>query len=195
MLSALVGHWVRNHLLRLGTVLARTNLSPNAFTVLGFLLNVVVAVIIANGNLVLGGIMALVAGAFDMVDGAVARASKQITRFGGFFDSSIDRYSEAVVYCGLLVYLYNTDSGVAAIFLLFATLTGSLMVSYTRARAEAMGVNAEVGMFARTERIILLAVLLILGFPVLALWILAILTNVTTAQRIFHVWRETRGQD
>jgi CDP-diacylglycerol---glycerol-3-phosphate 3-phosphatidyltransferase len=72
MLSALVGHWVRNHLLRLGTVLARTNLSPNAFTVLGFLLNVVVAVIIANGNLVLGGIMALVAGAFDMVDGAVA---------------------------------------------------------------------------------------------------------------------------
>jgi CDP-diacylglycerol---glycerol-3-phosphate 3-phosphatidyltransferase len=194
MLSALVGHWVRNHLQRVGAVLARTQLSPNTFTVLGLLLNIVVAVIIASGNLVLGGIMALVAGAFDMVDGAVARVTQRITRFGGFLDSSLDRYSEALVYFGLLYYLVETDQGIAAIMLCFATLTGSLMVSYTRARAEAINVNAEVGMFARAERIILLAVLLILGFPVLALWILAILTNVTTAQRIYHVWRATRDQ-
>jgi CDP-diacylglycerol---glycerol-3-phosphate 3-phosphatidyltransferase len=194
MLSTLVGHWVRNHLQRVGAVLARTQLSPNTFTVLGLLLNIVVAVIIASGNLVLGGIMALVAGAFDMVDGAVARVTQRITRFGGFLDSSLDRYSEALVYFGLLYYLVETDQGIAAIMLCFATLTGSLMVSYTRARAEAINVNAEVGMFARAERIILLAVLLILGFPVLALWILAILTNVTTAQRIYHVWRATRDQ-
>jgi CDP-diacylglycerol---glycerol-3-phosphate 3-phosphatidyltransferase len=194
MLSALVGHWVRNHLQRVGAVLARTQLSPNTFTVLGLLLNIVVAVIIASGNLVLGGIMALVAGAFDMVDGAVARVTQRITRFGGFLDSSLDRYSESLVYFGLLYYLVETDQGIAAIMLCFATLTGSVMVSYTRARAEAIGVNAEVGMFARAERIILLAVLLILGFPVLALWILAILTNVTTAQRIYHVWRQTRDQ-
>jgi CDP-diacylglycerol---glycerol-3-phosphate 3-phosphatidyltransferase len=193
MLSALVGNLVRTQLQRLGFILARTRLSPNAFTVIGLLLNVVVATIIASGNLVLGGIMALVAGAFDMLDGAVARSTGQVTKFGGFFDSTLDRYSEAIVYFGLLIYLMNTDAGTTAVALLFAAIVGSLMVSYTRARAEAANVNAEVGLFARPERIILLAILLIFDQPVLALWILAIVTNFTTVQRIFHVWRQTRN--
>jgi CDP-diacylglycerol---glycerol-3-phosphate 3-phosphatidyltransferase len=192
MLSALVGNLVRSQLQRVGYYLARTRLSPNAFTVIGFVLNVVVAVIIASGNLITGGIMALVAGAFDMLDGAVARVTGKVTRFGGFFDSTIDRYSESVVYFGLLIYLLDIDAGTTAIALLFATVVGSLMVSYSRARAEAAGVDAEVGLFARPERIILLAILLIFDQPVLALWILAIVTNITTGQRIFHVWRRTR---
>ncbi len=192
MLSALVGNLVRSQLQRLGFYLARTRLSPNAFTVIGLLLNIVVAVIIAGGNLVVGGIMALVAGGFDMLDGAVARVTGRITRFGGFFDSTLDRYSEAIVYFGLLIYLLDIEAGTTAIALLFATIVGSLMVSYTRARAEAANVDAEVGLFARPERIILLAILLIFDQPVLALWILAIVTNLTTMQRIFHVWRQTR---
>lgn len=192
MLSALVGNLVRTQLQRLGYYLAQTRLSPNAFTVIGLFLNIIVAAIIGSGNLVVGGIMALVAGAFDMLDGAVARVTGKITRFGGFFDSTLDRYSEAIVYFGLLFYLLETDAGTTAIALLFAAIIGSLMVSYTRARAEAADMEAEVGLFARPERIILLAILLIFGQPVIALWILAIVTNFTTLQRIFHVWRQTR---
>lgn len=192
MLSTLVGNLVRSQLQRVGYYVAQTGLSPNAFTVIGLLLNIVVATIIASGNLILGGIMALVAGLFDMLDGAVARVTGKITRFGGFFDSTLDRYSEAVVYFGVLIYLLEIDAGTLAIALLFASVVGSLMVSYARARAEAVQIDAEVGLFARPERIILLAALLILGQPVLALWILAIVTNVTTAQRIVHVWRQSR---
>ncbi|MDI3339382.1 MAG: CDP-alcohol phosphatidyltransferase family protein [Sphaerobacter sp.] len=195
MISTLVGHWVRLRLQRIGLVLARTNLSPNAFTVLGLLLNLVVAVVIGTGNLVAGGILALVAGAFDMLDGAVARVTNRITRFGGFLDSTLDRYSEAVVYGGLLVYLLRSQAGDLALLLLYATVVGSLMVSYARARAEAAGLKAEVGFFARPERVILLAVCLIAGRPVWALGILALLTNVTTLQRILHVWQATRGDE
>lgn len=192
MLSALVGNLVRTQVQRLGYYLAQTRLSPNAFTVIGLFLNIIVAAIIGSGNLVVGGIMALVAGAFDMLDGAVARVTGKITRFGGFFDSTLDRYSESIVYFGLLFYLLETDAGTTAIALLFAAIVGSLMVSYTRARAEAASIDAEVGLFARPERIILLAILLIFGQPVIALWILAVVTNFTTLQRILHVWRQTR---
>jgi CDP-diacylglycerol---glycerol-3-phosphate 3-phosphatidyltransferase len=193
MLSALVGNLVRGQLQRLGHYLAMTRLTPNAFTLIGLLLNVVVAAIIASGNLVLGGIMALVAGAFDMLDGAVARSTGQVTKFGGFFDSTLDRYSESIVYFGVLIYLMNADASTTAVAVLLAAVIGSLMVSYTRARAEATGVDAEVGIFARPERVILLAILLIFEQPVIALWILAVVTNFTTMQRIFHVWRETRN--
>ncbi len=193
MLSTLVGNLVRGQLQRIGHYLAMTRLSPNAFTLIGLLLNVVVAVIIASGNLVIGGIMALVAGAFDMLDGAVARSTGQVTRFGGFFDSTLDRYSESIVYFGLLIYLMNAGASTTSVAVLLAAVIGSLMVSYTRARAEAANVDAEVGIFARPERVILLAILLIFEQPVIALWILAIVTNFTTLQRIFHVWRQTRN--
>lgn len=193
MLSALVGNLVRGQLQRLGFYLARTRLSPNVFTLIGLLLNIAVAAIIASGNLLVGGIMALFAGAFDMLDGAVARSTGQVTKFGGFFDSTLDRYSESIVYFGLLIYLMNIDASTTAIALLVAAIVGSLMVSYTRARAEAAGVDAEVGIFARPERVILLAILLIFDQPVIALWILAVVTNFTTMQRIFHVWRRTRN--
>lgn len=195
MISTLVGDWVRLRLRRVGLVLARTSLSPNVFTVLGLLLNIVVAVIIGSGNLVLGGVMALVAGAFDMLDGAVARVTNQITSFGGFLDSTLDRYSEAALYFGLLVYFLHSGESDVAILLTFATVVGSIMVSYARARAEAAGVTAQVGLFARPERVILLAIFLIAQHPVWALWVLAILTNLTTAQRIIHVWQTTRSAE
>lgn len=193
MISTLVGDWVRLRLQRIGLVLARTRLSPNVFTVLGLLLNLVVAAVIASGNLVAGGILALAAGAFDMLDGAVARVTNRVTRFGGFFDSTLDRYSEAVVYGGVLVYLLRSDAATVPIVLVYVTVVGSIMVSYARARAEAAGIKAEVGLFARPERVILLAAFLIASRPVWALWILAILTNLTTLQRILHVWQATRG--
>ncbi|HUZ00704.1 MAG TPA: CDP-alcohol phosphatidyltransferase family protein [Thermomicrobiaceae bacterium] len=195
MISTLLGSWVRLRLQRVGSLAARSGLSPNAFTLLGLALNVFVAGVIASGNLVLAGVLALGAGAFDMLDGAVARVTNRITHFGGFLDSTLDRYSEAVLYFGLLVYLLRAGGNQTGILLVYATVVGSIMVSYARARAEAAGLKAEVGLFARPERVILLALFLILRRPVWALWILAVLTNLTTAQRILHVWRATRAGD
>ena len=195
MISTVVGGWVRLRLQRVGLLVARTGLSPNAFTIIGLLLNILVAIVIGSGSLVLGGVLALGASAFDMLDGAVARVTNRITRFGGFLDSTLDRYSEAALYCGVLVYLLRSGGNQVGVILVYATVVGSIMVSYARARAEAAGVKAEVGLFARPERVILLAAFLIFQRPVWALWILAILTNLTTAQRILHVWRATRGAD
>lgn len=195
MISTLVGSWVRGHLLKLGALLARSNLSPNVFTIAGLILNCVVAGVIASGNLVLSGVLLIGAGLFDMLDGAVARASNKITRFGGFLDSTLDRYSESVIYLGLLIYFQRFHAGESAIPLVYATAIGSLMVSYARARAEAAGVGAEVGLFARPERVILLAVFLLVRRPLWAVWILAILTNITAIQRIVHVWRVTRNSE
>jgi CDP-diacylglycerol--glycerol-3-phosphate 3-phosphatidyltransferase len=171
--------------------LGRTGITPNALTIVGLVLNVVVAAVLANGSLVLGGVLLLVAGAFDMLDGALAKATNQITKFGAFLDSTLDRYSEVVVFCGLLLAFQASGRGVETA-LIYAAATGSLLVSYARARAESLGFDCEVGLLARPERIILLAAGLLFGYVEIALWVLAVLTNVTAVQRIVHVWRLER---
>ncbi len=171
-----------------GGILHKRGVSPNTVTVVGLLLNALVAVVLSGGNYVLGGVLTLVAGSFDMLDGAVARAGNRVSRFGGFLDSTLDRYSEAVMLLGLLVHFLRIDSP-TNVFLIYVTAVGSLMISYTRARAEAAGIRNEVGLFARPERVILLGVCLLFGKPEVALWILAVGTNVTAAQRVYHVYR------
>ncbi len=173
-----------------GKVVAKTNLSPNAITVIGLFLNLAVAAVIANGNLLIGGILLLFAGGFDVVDGAVARATGQVSRFGSFFDSTIDRYADAVVLGGVLLYFINEDAGTWPIMLVFITVVGSLMISYTRSKAESLGLKGDVGFAQRAERVIILSAGLIFGYPAWAIGILAILTQVTVLQRMFHVWRE-----
>jgi CDP-diacylglycerol--glycerol-3-phosphate 3-phosphatidyltransferase len=161
-------------------------------TVLGLLLNAGVAAVIASGNLVLGGVLVLVAGGFDALDGAVARATGQSSRFGGFLDSTIDRYSEAVVFAGLLIYLTETEAGTVPILLTYATIVGSLMISYSRAKAEQIGIKGDVGFAQRLERVIILAFFLLISEPVWGLWILAIATQITALHRVLHVWNVTR---
>jgi CDP-diacylglycerol--glycerol-3-phosphate 3-phosphatidyltransferase len=161
-------------------------------TVLGLLLNAGVAAVIASGNLVLGGVLVLVAGGFDALDGAVARATGQSSRFGGFLDSTIDRYSEAVVFAGLLIYLTETEAGTVPILLTYVTIVGSLMISYSRAKAEQLGIKGDVGFAQRLERVIILAFFLLISEPVWGLWILAITTQVTALHRVLHVWNVTR---
>ena len=194
MISELLGRRVRGSLLVVGRALARLGLTPNALTILGLLLNVGVAVVIATGHPRWGGALLLVASAFDMLDGAVARASDTITRFGGFLDSTLDRYSEVVVFGGVLVYLLGTDDAERGALLVFVAAAGSLLISYARARAEAAGYTASVGLVARPERVILLAVCLVLGRPLWALWVLAIATHLTALTRIVHVWRLSRRE-
>lgn len=190
-----MGQWVRGYMLHVGQWLARTGLTANMATLLGFLLNSGVAAVIASGHPRIGGVLLLVASAFDMVDGAIARATGSVSKFGGFFDSTLDRYSEIVVYLGLLIWLNGTrDDHLGAVLVLVAA-TGALMISYARARAEAIGYGASVGLVARPERVVLLAACLILNQPLWALWILAVATHLTAAWRILHVWRVTRADD
>ena len=189
MISEWIGKHVRGYMLGLGGALARFGLTANVLTVVGLLLNVGVAVVIAGGHPRWGGALLLLASTFDMLDGAVARATGTITRFGGFLDSTLDRYSEAVVFGGLLVYLLSTDDGEIGAVLVFVATVGALLISYARARAEAAGYAASVGLVARPERVILLAICLLIARPLWALWVLAITTHLTALTRILHVRR------
>lgn len=195
MISELIGARIRNYTLGLGEFLARAGLTPNMITAVGLILNIVVAAIIASGNLLPGGLMLLVASGFDMLDGAVARASGTVTKFGGFLDSTLDRYSEAIVLGGVLLYLLGTSDYRVGSLLVFAAITGSLLISYARARAEAAGFRASVGLLARPERVVVLAAGLLTGHVILALWVLAIGTHVTVWTRIAHVWRLSKSPE
>jgi CDP-diacylglycerol--glycerol-3-phosphate 3-phosphatidyltransferase len=174
----------------LGQALARTGISPNVLTTVGCILNFGVAAVIALGYLSLGGVLILFAGAFDMLDGALARASGRTTTFGAFLDSTLDRYSEAAVFLGIFIEAAMRND-IQVQLLTYAAAIGSLMVSYARARAEGLGLRNSVGFLQRPERVILLGVGLIVGWQVYALWVLAILTNVTALHRILHVRRLT----
>lgn len=189
----MIGARVRDYTLHLGEFLARLGLTPNLVTGIGLALNLLVAMVIARGDLQLSGVLLLIASGFDMLDGAVARATGTVTKFGGFFDSTLDRYSESIVYGGVLYYLLHTPENVAGVLLVFAATTGSLLISYARARAEAAGFRASVGLLARPERVLVLAVGLVTGYLVPALWILAIGTHLTVITRIAHVWRLSRA--
>jgi CDP-diacylglycerol--glycerol-3-phosphate 3-phosphatidyltransferase len=189
VISERIGTWVRSYVLVVGSAVARLGLTANMLTVIGLVLNAAVAAVIASGHPRWGGALLLVASAFDMLDGAVARATGTTSKFGGFLDSTLDRYSESVVLLGVLIYFLNTNDAKTGSILVFIATVGSLMISYARARAEALGWKASVGLVARPERVILLALCLLIGRPLWALWALAVLTHVTAVTRILHVWR------
>jgi CDP-diacylglycerol--glycerol-3-phosphate 3-phosphatidyltransferase len=164
--------------------LAAARVTPNMLTVAGFLGNVAAAVLVANGQLLVGGILVLLFSALDMLDGALARATGRATPFGALFDSVLDRLSEAAVLGGILVYELDRGNQEETV-LAFVAVVGSLMVSYVRARAEGLGVSMTSGLFTRSERVVLTAIALIIS-PLLrpALWALAAITLVTVAQRV-----------
>jgi CDP-diacylglycerol---glycerol-3-phosphate 3-phosphatidyltransferase len=174
-------------------------ITPNVLTLFGFVLNAIVAYLLATQHLVWGGVMMLFAGLFDMLDGALAKITNQVTDFGGFLDSVVDRYSEAVILFGMLLYYYQepNNKGLVEIVLLYTILVGSMMISYARSRAGMLGIANEVGLLARPERIILLGIGLLAPTILLdpILWILAIGTQVTAIQRIFYVYQVTHRKN
>jgi len=170
--------------------LGRLGFSPNALTLIGYLLNVPVMLVLAGGHWRWGGILVALASAFDALDGTLARDSNQTTLFGAFFDSVLDRFSEATVLFGLL-YWYVQQGARLEPILIYITIVGSLMVSYTRARAEGLGLECKTGWMTRFERVVILVLALLLGRPTFALAILAILTLWTSIQRILYVWQTT----
>lgn len=175
-------------------LLAKTGLNPNVLTVLGLLLAFGVAWILSTGHFFVGGFLVLVSGAFDLLDGALARASGRSTRFGALLDSTFDRFSEAAMFLGLLAYYVNQEGSYQELVLVGAGLVGSMMTSYVKARAEGLGLTCEVGIFTRSERVIVLAIGLILNQMLVVLWIIAVLANLIAWQRLFHVWRQTGGR-
>lgn len=172
-------------------VLRRTSLSPNHLTVMGFLGNVGAAVLLGFGELRLGGVVVLLAGGVDLLDGALARATGRASPFGAVLDAVMDRLSEGAVLFGLLVFYVLEGGHRQEVFLLYAALVGSFLVSYVRARASGEGIHLREGLFTRTERVILLAVALMVDQVLVGLWILAVMANLTALQRLYAVWRRS----
>lgn len=174
-------------------LVAKTGISPNIVTTLGLLVALVTAWVLSTGHFFLGGFLVLLSGAFDMLDGAVARISGRSTRFGAILDSTFDRLSEAALFLGLLAYYANQGS-FQEIVLVGAALVGSMLTSYVRARAEGLGLKCEVGFFTRPERVILLAIGLIFNQMLVILWIIAVLSNLVAWQRLSYVWQQLRKE-
>jgi CDP-diacylglycerol--glycerol-3-phosphate 3-phosphatidyltransferase len=195
-LAARLKTFVRARTEPLGLALSRLGITPNALTLIGLGLNVGAAALVAGGSLVAGGIAFLFASAFDTLDGAVARASGTASPFGAFLDSVADRYSEAVLFVPLLV-LFAAQQQPWLVVACAAALIGSLLVSYARARAEGLGVDCEIGILQRPERVILLAAGLIVSDWLLApvVVLLAVVTNITVVQRALHVRRLLQSAD
>jgi CDP-diacylglycerol--glycerol-3-phosphate 3-phosphatidyltransferase len=175
-------------------VIARTGVTPNHLTVLGFLGNVGAGVLAARGDFLAAGLVVLAASALDLLDGALARAIGRASAFGAIFDSVLDRLSEAAVLGGLVFYFAQRDQR-EEIALCFAALTGSILVSYVRARAQANGLDLHEGLFTRAERVLLLGGGLIISQVRIALWILAIMANATVLQRLYTVWDRFRQDE
>lgn len=192
MLSKYGRGWIATPLTYIARGLEATGISPNVLTLIGFLLTVLVAVILATGNLLAGGLLLIFAALFDTLDGALARHSQQVTVFGAFLDSVMDRYSEAVTLFALMILFSASTEGRMNVLLLAATLIGSLLVSYTRARAEAVNIECKEGLFQRTERIVVLIIGLVTGWVTPALWVLALFTNFTALQRVVDVYRKAQ---
>jgi CDP-diacylglycerol--glycerol-3-phosphate 3-phosphatidyltransferase len=182
----------------LGTALVKSRIKPNTLTCIALAISIIAAVAIATKYLLIGGILVLLSGLFDILDGAAARLTNKVTRFGALLDSTFDRISDAALFLGLFI-LYLSSGGTIEMVLIFLALIGSFLTSYIRARAEAIGINCTVGLFTRAERIIILALGLLLnplyGFSILiALLLIVVLSFVTVGQRLMYVWKQTKNQ-
>jgi len=175
-------------------VVGRLGIQPNTLTVIGLLLQIGVAVVFGLGYLRLGGLLLLIVAPVDALDGALARALGKQSRFGAFLDSTMDRIADAALILGLTAHYLYQEVYVAAVLLL-VSLVAAMMVSYIRARAEALGFSCKVGLLTRMERILLIAALSALGFPLLMVWALAILSVFTVVQRMLHVYAVSLSEE
>lgn len=172
-------------------MLALSRIHPNVLTFIGLVINIYAAYLFAAGRFQAAGLVVIGAGLFDMVDGRVARHTNRVTRFGGFFDSVLDRYSDLALLMGLLVY-YASINRFFYIVLTAIVMTGSVMVSYTRSRAENTIPKCKVGFLERPERIVLIIIGALFDRMAPVLWVLAILSNLTVIHRMYYTWQQTR---
>jgi CDP-diacylglycerol--glycerol-3-phosphate 3-phosphatidyltransferase len=172
--------------------LALSRIHPNVLTFLGLLINIWAAWLFAAGSFRWAGVVVTGAAIFDMVDGRVARETNQVTRFGGFFDSVLDRYSDLALLVGMLVW-YGSINRPFYVVLTAIAMTGSVMVSYTRARAENTIPTCKVGFMERPERLVLLIIGGVFNRMGPVLWVIAVVSTITVIHRIVFTWQETRA--
>ena len=164
---------------------------PNMVTIAGLVGNVMAAVLIAFGKLTWGGLIAMLMGPLDAVDGTMARLRNESSAYGGFVDSVMDRYDELIILAGLLIHFQQQGDWLGSLMVYFAAM-GSVLVSYVRARAETLGFNAKVGILTRVERYLILIPGIIFGKPLISLGIIAVLANFTALQRFFYVRKQAK---
>ncbi len=174
------------------TFLAQHGVSPNFLTIAGMLAHFLIAWLIAHGYMQLAGVAIIVVAPFDALDGSLARKiGGQAKNFGAFLDSTLDRLAEIVLFGGFLFYYGRGGGDQLLMVTAYIAISGSLMVSYARARAESLGLSCKIGILSRVERYIVLTVSLLVGRPEIGLIAVAIFAYITVAQRIFHVWQQT----
>lgn len=171
--------------------LSAMRVRPDTLTTLGWTLAVGAAVLFGLGYVRIAGLVMLIAGLFDALDGAVARESNRMSRFGAFLDSTMDRLSESAVFAGIM-FFYASEARPFEVLLAGVAMTFSLLTSYTRARSEGLGVECEVGLLERAGRVVILSLSAVFGLPTVGVSLVAAGALVTTLQRIHHVRRETR---
>jgi len=187
MIGAKFGHFLDKPLT---PFVKKISLSPNALTLVGFVVTITAAFVLLY-NIRLGGLLILAGGLFDMLDGIIARVNNRATRFGAFLDSLLDRYADAFLFLSVAWHLASKGEHNGA-FLSLGTLVGAFLISYARARAEGLGEECKTGIMERPERIILLILATLTGWFTPILWIMFVLTHVTVIQRAYHVWKVMR---
>ncbi|HWR90161.1 MAG TPA: CDP-alcohol phosphatidyltransferase family protein [Dissulfurispiraceae bacterium] len=186
MLSAKLGHFLDKPL---APIARKIPLSPNVISVIGFVITLAASVVLPF-HIMAGGLLILLGGLFDILDGIVARINEQRTKFGAFLDSTLDRYSDSCIFIALAWYFFRMQDQ-AGLILTLGCLVGALLISYVRARAEGLGISCHVGLMERPERVVLIAAGCMSGWIIPVLVILLVLSHLTVIHRIFHVFRET----
>jgi CDP-diacylglycerol--glycerol-3-phosphate 3-phosphatidyltransferase len=191
MISNRIGHRLDPYLYHLYKKIFGERANPNFFTLMGFFSTLLASFLILKELFIGAGLLIILSGLFDLIDGVAARKLGKVTVFGGFLDSVLDRYSDLLLLLSLLIY-YLKNGNTTLVILTAVVSIGTALIPYVRARAEAANVSCNTGLMERAERIILLAAGALLGWMEPILWILAILTHFTVLQRIYHVWRKIR---
>ncbi len=191
MITRGIGNFFGRIIQAIVSALALSRVHPNVLTFIGLLINIWAAFLFAYGKFVSAGLVVIGAGLFDMVDGRVARETNRVTRFGGFFDSVLDRYSDLALLVGLLVY-YASINRFFYVVLTAIVMTGTVLISYARARAENTIARCKVGFLERPERVVLMIIGALANRMAPVLWVLAVLSNITVISRMIYTWEETK---
>ena len=189
MLSQLIGRICKAVLDQIVALASALKVNPNLLTLAGFLITIYAAICLSRGEFTRAGIAIIFSGIFDMLDGRVARITQNVTKFGAFFDSVLDRYSDMAIFVGLMVH-YSKNQRMFYLILAGIVMMGSVMTSNTRARAESLIPLCKVGFMERPERLVLLIIGTLFNRMAPVLWVMALFSNLTVIHRIVYTWKE-----
>ncbi len=192
MLSQTIGRICRAILNLMVRGISLLGVNPNLLTFVGFLITLLAAYYLAEGRFFDAGIVIIFSGVFDMLDGRLARITNKVTKFGAFFDSVLDRYSDMALFLGLLIH-YARIEEMTYLVLAGVVMMGAVMTSYTRARAESLIPLCKVGFMERPERLVLIIIGALFNKMAPVLWVMAVMSNLTVVHRIVYTWKQASG--